>query len=494
MRAKFRAVAFAAALALVLSSGAPLAAQAAGANPLAHKVLANGLEVFVLENHAVPLATVCVAFRGGAGAQSKETAGLFHLYEHMLFTANAKYPNQAAFTAALNALGVPSWNGATGGEYIDYYVTVPSAKLAEGVEFWSWAVRTPTFDPAKLETEKGVVINEIKGYHVDPDQVYENAIDSRVFPAFPWRKNIDGPEATVAGASVAMLKDMQAKYYIPRNTAILIGGDVTPAAAFAAVEKHFGDWKGGPAPVIGAPPQPAIPEGVRLVYSDPDYYEGIGNVRLTWRGPDALRQTKDTYVADVFLFLTSSPVGRFKKAIMERVPGLYDEEYISFGYPTARDGGVFYFDTYLTIRDPEEEGPVLDRAESLRAAVLEEFKLIEADLSAYFSAADLALAKRKLIDSNLLSMENPASFVTNTLVFWWSVASADYFFGYEENCSKVTFADIKALLGKYLTRSPSAIAVRVSAKDAKKDAAMADRRAALGFEAVDPDNAFWWTR
>ena len=41
---------------------------------------------------------------------------------------------------------------------------------------------------------------------------------------------------------------------------------------------------------------------------------------------------------------------------------------------------------------------------------------------------------------------------------------------------------------------PSALAVRVSSKDAKKDAAMAERQAALGFEAVGPDNAFWWTR
>ena len=117
---------------------ATLSAEGPAAGGVAHRVLPNGLEVFVAENHAVPLVTVSVAFRGGAIAQSPETSGLFHLYEHMLFTSNEKYPNQAAFTGALNKMGVANWNGATGTEYINYYITVPSDKLGDGIEFWSW--------------------------------------------------------------------------------------------------------------------------------------------------------------------------------------------------------------------------------------------------------------------------------------------------------------------------------------------------------------------
>ncbi len=114
-----------------------VAALALAAAPPAHKTLANGLEVFAVENNAVPLATVCLVFRGGASAQAPDTAGLFHLYEHMLFDGNEKYPSQAAFMAALNKMGVTGWNGGTGTEYINYYITLPSDKLAEGLEFWS---------------------------------------------------------------------------------------------------------------------------------------------------------------------------------------------------------------------------------------------------------------------------------------------------------------------------------------------------------------------
>ncbi|MBL8965929.1 MAG: insulinase family protein [Spirochaetaceae bacterium] len=494
-----RGLGLAMAAALALAAAGPLAAAPRGAAPEkarapAHKVLSNGLEVFVVENRAVPLATVCVVFRGGASAQTPENAGLFHLYEHMLFTANGKYPNQAAFTAALNKMGVSSWNGATGSEYINYYITVPSDKLEDGVEFWSWAVKKPVFDAAKLESEKDVVINEIRGYHADPDQIMENALESRMFPAHPWRKNIDGPEENIRKATVAQLEAMRAAYYIPKNTALLVGGDVSPERAFALAEKWFGDWRGGAAPAIAEPAQGPLPAGVRLVYADPEYYEGVAQAQFRWRGPDVMRQTKDTYVADVLLYLLSSPVGRFKSALMEKGPGLYDPEYISFNYPTARDGGALSFSTFLVLEDPKKDGPTLDRVKALGDLVVEEFALIAKDPAAYFGAAELDKAKGKLVDLNLLSTEVASSYVTDTLTFWWAVATTDYFLGYEKNCRAVSFADIKEFIGRYLLSAPRSEALRLSGAAFDAEEAMAERMKTLGFEAVDQAAAFWWQR
>ena len=47
--------------------------------------LDNGLEFFVAENHNAPLVYIEIAIKAGAGAQNPENAGLFHLYEHMMF-------------------------------------------------------------------------------------------------------------------------------------------------------------------------------------------------------------------------------------------------------------------------------------------------------------------------------------------------------------------------------------------------------------------------
>ena len=75
--------------------------------------LDNGLELFVLENHAVPLTRVQITFRCGSITQAPETAGLFHLYEHMLFKGNSKYRTETEFSAAMTDLGVAEWNGGT---------------------------------------------------------------------------------------------------------------------------------------------------------------------------------------------------------------------------------------------------------------------------------------------------------------------------------------------------------------------------------------------
>src|SRR2546423_7697987 len=54
------------------------------------RVLSNGLEVIVVENHGVPLATVEVDVKNGSFTQSPEYEGLAHMYEHMFFRADAK--------------------------------------------------------------------------------------------------------------------------------------------------------------------------------------------------------------------------------------------------------------------------------------------------------------------------------------------------------------------------------------------------------------------
>jgi zinc protease len=63
------------------SASAPLAEAA----PLVNKVLPNGLEVIVLEDHSVPLVTVELAVRNGAFTEPPELNGLSHLFEHMFF-------------------------------------------------------------------------------------------------------------------------------------------------------------------------------------------------------------------------------------------------------------------------------------------------------------------------------------------------------------------------------------------------------------------------
>ena len=115
--------------------------------------LPNGLEVIVIENHFVPIATLELAVRNGSFTEGPEYAGLSHLYEHMFFKANGEYESSQDFIAKLSSLGA-LYNATTREEVVYYYYTLPAVNLGEGIEIMSNTVQTPHFDSVELERER----------------------------------------------------------------------------------------------------------------------------------------------------------------------------------------------------------------------------------------------------------------------------------------------------------------------------------------------------
>ena len=113
----------------VLLSAASLQAQAD--LPIHSRTLANGLEVIVIENHAVPIVTVELDVKNGGFTQTPELEGLAHLYEHMFFKANKTIPSQEKYLQRIRQLGA-SWNGSTRVERVNYFVTVGVDSLRAG--------------------------------------------------------------------------------------------------------------------------------------------------------------------------------------------------------------------------------------------------------------------------------------------------------------------------------------------------------------------------
>ena len=144
--------------------------------------LDNGLELFVAENDAAPLAYIEIAVRAGAVTQNPKNAGLFHLYEHMMFKGNERYENQEAFTEAGNEMGQIDQNGSTGIDRVNYFFTIPADLVRSGLEFWSYAVRTPKIDEIELENEKAVVLSEITGNFSDPARIRFAGLCKSLFP------------------------------------------------------------------------------------------------------------------------------------------------------------------------------------------------------------------------------------------------------------------------------------------------------------------------
>ncbi len=470
---------------IALLPGLRAVGQAQDVTGLQTSTLDNGLELFILENHTVPLARIQITFRTGSISQTPQTAGLFHLYEHMLFKGNRAHPTQTALQAAMKDLGVADWNGGTAQEDVSYYFTVPSNKTAEGIEFWADAVRFPLLDPGELETEKNVVVSEILGSLSDPGNIFGSAIRRALFWKYPWRKDVAGSEALIRSATVQILRAMRDTWYVPNNAALFVGGDVDPKAVRAAAQKYFGDWRRTRDPWASPPPpHPGLEKDVLLVSHDQEMYEGLVSVNLQLPGPDMMRSAGSTYAADVWVKLLGDPNGKFRSHIFDRVAGLYNRDDIDAQYLTRRDGGIVGFSTYMIVSPGQD---TLARAIALKKAFIDETAAIASDPE-YFTPDDYRVLTSQIADQRIWERETADGFI-GTLSFWWASAGTAYYLGYADALQRVAPADIARFISAYITSRPSVLSVRMNSADFNREKAAADKG---GWRLVTRENAYWW--
>ena len=87
------------------TAAAPATARLPEAKLISH-VLANGLEIIVLEDHSIPLVTLSLAVKNGSYTEPPELNGLSHLYEHMFFKQNRAIANAEDYLQAIGKLGI----------------------------------------------------------------------------------------------------------------------------------------------------------------------------------------------------------------------------------------------------------------------------------------------------------------------------------------------------------------------------------------------------
>lgn len=132
---------------------------------IASKVLANGLEIVVLEDHSVPIVTIELAVRNGSFTEPPELNGLSHLYEHMFFKANRAIANAEQYLQRIGQLGI-AYNGETREEVVEYYFTTTSPNIRAAMNFMRDATRYPLFDDGsssesvRLSSARSIATNQ----------------------------------------------------------------------------------------------------------------------------------------------------------------------------------------------------------------------------------------------------------------------------------------------------------------------------------------------
>ncbi|MBC7791296.1 MAG: insulinase family protein [Anaerolineae bacterium] len=429
--------------ALVAPGHSLLAQRAQLERIIQQRVLSNGLEVIVVENHGVPLATVELDVRNGAFTQTPATEGLAHLYEHMFFKSNSDFPEADAFVRRAAELGAV-FNGTTQEERVNYYLTLPSDSLEGGMRFLASAIRAPLFRTAELAREREVVIAEYDRNESSPFFRLTREMEKRLYGDQAGRKNTIGNRDVIRSATPAQLTDIQRRYYVPNNTALIVAGDVDPQKVFALAESIYGDWRRAPDPFV-ADPIPRIPplaqsEGV--IVEEPI---GSAVILMQWQGPSVSRDPAATYAADVFSDVLNGSTSTLQRRLV--------------------DGGLFQSVgvNYYTL---DHTGPITISGQTTTDRLREALAAMHAEVDqlanpGYFTAAELEPVKRQRAVGTTMGLERASGFA-HQLGFWWSVAGLDYYMGYADSMATQNVADLRSYAGKYIVGKPRVVGVLIA--------------------------------
>jgi zinc protease len=431
------------------------AAPALAAPPIQEHTCPNGLTVLVAEDHALPLVTVEIAAHNGSMTEPPDYNGLSHLYEHMFFKANKAIPTQEQYLARARELGM-SWNGTTGTERVNYFFTTTRDHLDDAVVFMRDAIVSPLFEEKELAREREVVVGEIDRNHSTPGYHLWHDVTERVFWKYPSRKNPLGDAKTVRAATVAQMKTIQERYYIPNNSALVVTGDVKAEEIFAKADKLYADWKKGPDPFVKHPlaTHPPIPKSEVVVVEQPVQ---SFTAEIVWQGPSTVGKDVDlTYAADLLGTALDEPSSRFQKALVDSGACVG----AGFGWQTQRNVGP----VTVTVQAAPDK---IDAC--LKAAFAELPKIKD---PSYLTDEEMGNAAHTL-EMQMIHERERSSAYAHTITFWWASAGLDYYRGYLDHVKKVTRGDIARFLDGYVLGKPFVLGAMLSPEMAKAGATRA---------------------
>jgi zinc protease len=392
--------------------------------------LSNGVHLMVLEDHRVPQVSFQLLIQGAGGYY--DPPGL---------------PGLAGFTASLMREGT---------------TTRPSEKISQDLDRLAASVTVNAGLSSPFATVFGSGLTE------NLDTVLAMTADLLLNPAFPeeeisrykartraqlllQRSNPgflaieqfqrliygDHPAARAAATPAALdaltrdaLVEFHRAHYLPDHAVLAVAGDITMADAQRRFETALSAWHKGSAPKP-ATADPAAPAGKSvLLVSRP------GSVQTNLIvGTQAIERTNPDYDALIVAnkVLGAGPASRLFMHLREQK-----------GYTYGVGSGVS-----AQLYRGDWQASMAVRTEVTDPALTDLLDEIRQMREVVVPAKELGDARRSLVSSFALSLENPSAVLNNYVTLWIYKLPADYWDTYPQRIEAITAADVRRVAQKY---------------------------------------------
>ena len=260
-----------------------------------HK-LSNGLAVWVVEHHEVPLAQVNLIVRSGSAADPIGKYGVGSLTAAML-DEGAGARTALELADAIEFLGA-NLSTASSFDSSAVRMSVPVSKLAEALPLMADVALRPRFPVSELDRLRKERLTGLLQARDNVGALVQLAFPRMVFgPTHRYGTSANGLPAAIEALAADDLKAFYRAHFRPENATLLVVGDLAPATALPMLEQAFGAWKseGMAALVAGVPNAQQLTR--RQVYLVDKPEAAQSQIRIGWVG--VARSTPDYAVLEV---------------------------------------------------------------------------------------------------------------------------------------------------------------------------------------------------
>ena len=199
----------------------------------------NGFRIVTEHMPSMKSAAIGVWVTAGGRHERLEQNGIAHFLEHMAFKGTKR---RSALQIAETIEDVGGYiNAYTSREVTAYYARVLENDVALALDVISDIILNPVFDPAEIEIERGVILQEIGQAHDTPDDVIFDWLQEESYRDQPLGRTILGPSERVRAFSREDLSAFVSEHYGPGQMILSAAGAVDHDALVALAEEYFGD-------------------------------------------------------------------------------------------------------------------------------------------------------------------------------------------------------------------------------------------------------------
>ena len=431
-------------------------------------ILENGMEVFLLEDTSDAIVHIELSVKAGFSSQTQQTNGFFKLYTNLV-------------RAMYSELDDAQCNSDSSSYVIN--------TTADQVEEVLLRLSESTFS---LQFSDEMLANELANEKLESEEnaksmagFINSAIDSKVFSAAPWQHDSGiYPEVfkkTTQKKARTILNAIAQKWYIPKNSALFISGNINIEKTLNLIKNSFGRFYSSyPLPLS----RPAIPVNVkkRYVLHNPEFSPELTQIVLQYTG---MNREEAELTAAALNIPNSTLKNQLLSDLNLNIPG---DEYIHVAAAHKKDTSRVIIQSLL--QKPEDKKSKITSCEQT-------LSFVDKVLKAQLQADEVNLARQQLFYDFETISSNPKAFMQNLCKFWEvrQYQKTDYskltlieeFQNQPESLSKFSSLELQ----EKLSSEEPFVFVIINTDDYKK---LRAQYKAAGFEEITIEKASWYAQ